>query len=59
MTKPNPKAKLGSGGRFAAFVDRLVAEGKSVDSAKAIAASAGRKAHGSAQMASWAQKGKR
>lgn len=36
---------LGGGGRFASFVDRLVAEGKSTSSAKAIAASAGRKAH--------------
>lgn len=57
--KPNKHAKLGSGGRFAAFVDSLVSEGKSADSAKAIAASAGRKAHGSAQMAKWSAKGRK
>lgn len=59
MAKPNPKAKLGSGGRFAAFVDRLVAEGKTQDQAKGIAASAGRKAHGAGQMAKWAAKGRK
>lgn len=59
MAAPNPKAKLGSGGRFAAFVDRLVSEGKSADSAKAIAASQGRKKYGSQKMASWAAKGRK
>jgi len=58
MAAPNPKAKLGSGGRFAAFTDRLVAEGKSVAASKAIAASAGRKAHGAGQMAKWSKAGK-
>lgn len=51
--------KPGGGGRFEAFVSRLVAEGKTTSSAKAIAASAGNKRYGKAQMQSWAQKGKR
>lgn len=59
MAKPNPRAKLGSGGRFAAFVDRLVAEGKSVEQAKAIAAAAGRRKYGAAKMQGWAAKGKK
>lgn len=59
MAKPNPKAPLGEGGRFAAFVARLVAEGKSVEQAKAIAASAGRKKYGAKRMASMAAKGRK
>jgi hypothetical protein len=59
MAKPNAKAKLGSGGRFAAFVQRLEGQGKSADSAAAIAASAGRKAHGAAAMARWSAKGRK
>lgn len=57
--KPNAKAPLGQGGRFAAFVDRLVSEGKSQSSAQAIAASAGRKAHGSKAMARYSAEGRR
>jgi hypothetical protein len=51
--------KPGGGGRFDAFVSRLVSEGKSASSAKAIAASAGRKKYGSAQMAAWSAKGRK
>ena len=57
MAKPNPHAKLGSGGRFAALKQKIVAEGKSPAEAGAIAASAGRKAHGSKQMAAWSKAG--
>jgi len=49
----------GGGGRFQAFVDRLVAEGKSQSSAKAIAASAGRKKYGAAQMARFSAQGRK
>lgn len=51
--------RLGGGGRFAAFVSKLEAQGRSVESAKAIAASAGRKKYGNAKMASWAAKGRK
>jgi hypothetical protein len=52
------KAKLGTGKRFKAFTSKLKSEGYSKESAGAIAASAGRKAHGSAQMAKWSAKGR-
>jgi hypothetical protein len=57
--KPNPKAKPGSGGRFAAFVDAQVAKGKTPDQARGIAAAAGRAKYGSAQMAKWSAKGRK
>lgn len=41
--KPNA---LGGGGRFAQFTDKLESEGKSAESAEAIAASAGRAKYG-------------
>lgn len=49
----------GGGGRFEAFVSRLVAEGKTTASAKAIAASAGRAKYGAKGMAEMAAKGRR
>lgn len=51
--------KPGGGGRFEAFVSRLVAEGKTTSSAKAIAASAGRAKYGAKGMAEMAAKGRR
>jgi len=51
--------KPGGGGRFQAFVDRLVAEGKSQSSAKAIAASAGRAKYGAAKMAKFSAQGRK
>lgn len=59
MAVPNPKAKLGSGGRFEAFVQKLAAQGKSPGAARAIAASAGRKKYGEARMAKWSAAGRK
>jgi len=53
------KPKLGSGKRFASFTSKLEKEGYSKESAGAIAASAGRKAHGKKQMAKWSAKGRK
>jgi len=53
------KSKLGSGERFKEFTKKLESEGKSEESAKAIAASAGRKKYGNAKMASMAAAGKK
>lgn len=52
------KAKLGSGKRFKALTEKLEKKGKSAESAKAIAASIGRKKYGNAKMQSMAAKGK-
>lgn len=51
--------KPGGGGRFAKLEGKLESEGKSEGSAKAIAASAGRKKWGRAQMSRWAARGRR
>lgn len=53
------KPKLGSGKRFKAMTNKLEKEGKSVDSAKAIAASAGRKKYGNTKMQKMATAGKK
>ena len=61
------KAKLGSGKRFKAVQDSVAAEyekkGKSPAEAKkiagAIAAKAGRAAHGAAKMKAWSAKGRK
>lgn len=52
--KPNPKAKLGAGGRFAA-VAKSAGGG---EKGKAIAAAVGRKKYGGAKMAKMAAKGR-
>lgn len=57
MAKPNPKAKLGSGGRFAA-VEASAKAGGARDPG-AVAAAVGRKKYGSKRMASMAAKGKK
>lgn len=49
----------GGGGRFAKLVDKLKASGKSEESAKAIAAVAGRKKYGAAKMKKMAAAGKK
>lgn len=51
--------KPGGGGRFEAFVGRLVAEGMSTSQAKGIAANAGRAKYGAARMNQMAQKGRK
>lgn len=51
--------KPGGGGRFDAFVSRLVAEGKSTSQAKGVAAAVGRRKYGAAKFNAMAQKGKR
>lgn len=53
------KPKLGSGGRFKALTRKLEKGGKSKASAKAIAASIGRKKYGAKKMAKMAAKGRR
>ena len=53
------KAKLGTGERFEALKEHVQKEGYSEKSAKAIAAAAGRRAHGNKQMAKWAAHGKK
>jgi hypothetical protein len=51
--------KLGGGGRFQRLVDRLKAQGKSQESAKAIAAAVGRKKYGKRRFAKLAAKGRK
>ena len=51
--------KLGSGKRFSNFEKKVEKEGYSKESAGAIAASAGRKAHGAKSMAKMAATGRR
>lgn len=51
--------KLGGGGRFAKLRDAIMKEGKSKESAEAIAASIGRKKLGKEKFQSLAAKGKK
>ena len=51
--------KPGGGGRFAAMVGKLKSKGKSEDSAKAIAASIGRKKYGKSKFQAMAAAGKK
>ena len=53
------KPKLGSGGRFKALEEKIEKSGKSEKSAKAIAASIGRKKYGAKKMESMASAGKK
>ena len=55
MAKPNIKAKLGQGGRFAA-VAKAAGGG---EKGKRIAAAAGRKKYGATKMAKMAAKGRK
>jgi len=52
------KPKLGSGGRFKALEGKMEKEGKSEKSAKAIAASIGRKKYGNTKMNKMAASGR-
>lgn len=54
--KPNPKAPLGQGGRFAALENKLA--GKGVRDPAALAASIGRKKYGAKRFGSLAAKGR-
>lgn len=58
MAKPDAHAPLGQGGRFAALKQKIEDEGKSAESAGAIAASVGRKKYGKAGFQKLAAKGK-
>lgn len=51
--------KPGGGGRFKKLTKKLEKQGKSKESAKAIAASIGRKKYGSKKMSSMAAKGRK
>lgn len=51
--------KLGGGGRFKALTAKIEKSGKSKESAKAIAASAGRKKYGAKKMTAMAVKGRK
>ncbi len=57
MAKPDSKAKLGEGGRFAAMKARFAGK-KGVYNPAGLAAAIGRKAHGAKQMAMWSRMGK-
>lgn len=57
MAKPNKKAPLGQGGRFAAVQRAAAASG--ADNPAAVAAAAGRAKYGAAKMAKLSAKGRR
>lgn len=57
--RPNSKAPLGQGGRFAAMVQDIEQSGKSEAAAKAIAAAAGRRKYGKRKFASLGAAGRR
>jgi len=54
--KPNPKAKLGAGGRFAAV--EAAAKKSGARNPAAVAAAVGRKKYGAAKMAKLSAKGR-
>lgn len=56
-TKPNPKAPVGQGGRFAALQQKLEQQG--AKNPQAIAASVGRKKYGDKKMQQMAAIGRR
>jgi len=58
MAKPNSKAPLGSGGRFAALKDKLASQ-PGVTNPGALAASIGRKKYGKKKMASLSSQGRK
>ena len=51
--------KPGGGGKFAKMVDALKKKGKSAKSAKAFAATVGRKKYGAKKMATWSSQGRK
>lgn len=58
MAKPNAKAKLGQGGRFAALKNELAGK-KGIYNPAGLAAAIGRKKYGKKKFQSLARKGKR
>jgi len=58
MKKRGRPPKLGSGTRFRNLVQNLTAKGKSVEEAKRIAASIGRRKYGKAKFAALSRKGR-
>lgn len=56
--KPNSKAPLGQGGRFAALKNKL-AKQPGITNPGALAASIGRKKYGASKMASMSAKGRK
>lgn len=58
MAKPNSKAPLGQGGRFAALKNKIAKE-PGVTNPGAVAAAIGRKKYGAEKMASMAAKGRK
>lgn len=60
MAKPNSKAPLGSGGRFAALKNKIAKEpGYSAKEAGAVAGAIGRKKYGAAKMGAMSAKGRK
>lgn len=59
LEKKRKQAKLGSGSRFNDLTKEIEHEGKSEESAKAIAASIGRKKYGASKMGEMASKGRK
>lgn len=57
MAKPNAKAPLGQGGRFAAL-EQSLSKKPGISNPAAVAASIGRKKYGAKKMASMAEAGK-
>jgi hypothetical protein len=58
MARPNSKAKLGQGGRFAALKAKIAKRG-GVTNPGAVAAAIGRKKYGKAKFQSMAAKGRK
>lgn len=58
MATPNSKAKLGSGGRFAALKNKLASK-PGVTNPGALAAYIGRKKYGKKRMAGWSAAGRK
>lgn len=59
LAEAKKSMRLGGGGRFEKLVGQLKTSGKSEESAKAIAASVGRKKYGKAKMAKMAAAGRK
>jgi hypothetical protein len=57
--KPNAKAPVGQGGRFAALTQKLEGQGKSPESAQKIAAFVGREKYGNSRMQRMATAGRK
>lgn len=58
MAKPNPRAELGQGGRFAALKGKL-AKREGVEDPGALSAWIGKRKYGAKKMRRWAAKGRK